>query len=153
MRIGVQGLKALGRLGLGVAKVIRDGELPDLSTPQWLEPPEPAFYELPRGDRWSLLSLEPGIEERLERIHQAAWPRVMGIAAVNAWLQPEPNGADIAVYIGRERVGVIAADALAAYQPVMQAAKFREELPILAARLARRTEPPGYLLELALPPS
>jgi hypothetical protein len=153
MRIGVQGLKALGRFGLGVAKVIREGELPDLSRPQWLEPPEPAFYELPRGDRWIRLSLEPGIDERLERIHQAAPPRVMSMAAVSAWLQPEPNGADIAVYIGRDRVGVVPADALAAYQPVMQAATFREELPILAARLTRRTEPPGYLLELALPPS
>jgi hypothetical protein len=154
MRTGVQGLKALGRLGLGVAKVIREGELPDLSRPQWLEPPEPAFYELPRGDRWSRLSLEPGIDERLERIHQAARPHIMSIAAVSAWLQPDPNGVDIAVYIGRERVGLIPADALAAYQPVMQAATFREELPILAARLTRRTEPPPrYLLELALPPS
>ena len=56
MRTGVRGLKALGRLGRAVTKVIREGELPDLSRPQWLE---------------------PGIDERLERIHQAARPRIM----------------------------------------------------------------------------
>jgi hypothetical protein len=39
-----------------VAQAIRARELPDWSTPQWLEPPAPAFYELPGGDRWSPVS-------------------------------------------------------------------------------------------------
>jgi hypothetical protein len=153
IRGGVQGLRALGRLGLGVAKAIRDHELPDLSTPEWLEPPEPAFYELPRSDRWILVSLDPDIGARLDRIHRAARPRVADIAFVPAWLQADgSDAAGIGVFIGRDRVGVIPDDAVAAYRPTMHAARFRDEWPCLPARLARRTQPPSYLLELAMPP-
>ena len=107
---GVQGLKVLGRFGLGVARAIRDRELPDLSNPQRLEPPEPAFYELPRGDQWRRVSLERGMDDRLEHIHQAARPHILGVVSLTAWLQPEPNSPDIVVYIGQERVGVLSAD-------------------------------------------
>jgi hypothetical protein len=149
---GVQGLKALGRLGVGVAKAIRNRELPDLSTPQWLEPPDPAFYALPRSDHWTLVTLAPGIDDQLERIHQAARPRILGVAPVMAWLQPEPSSDDIAVFIGHDRLGLIPADAVDSYRPIMRSARFREEFPVLAARLTHRTRPPHDLLELTLPP-
>lgn len=156
VRLGFQGLKALGRFGLGVAKTIRDRELPDMATPVWLEPPDPAFYELPRGGRWIVVSLDPGVDGWLERVHQAARSRFFGIASVDAWLKPEPDDSDankIGVYVGEKRVGVIPDDAVVAYLPTMQAATFREELPYLAARLARRGQPLSYMLELVLPPS
>jgi hypothetical protein len=156
VRLGVQGLKALGRFGLGVAKAIREHELPDISTPGWLEPPDPAFYELPRTDRWISMSLDPDVNGWLERVHQAARPRVFGIASVDAWLKPEFDDSDvhkIGVYIGEKQVGLIPDDAVAAYLPAIKAATFREELPYLPARVARRDQRPSYMVELALPPS
>jgi hypothetical protein len=151
VRQGFQGLKALSRFGLGLAKAIRDHELPDMSTPEWLEPPEPAFYELPRGDRWIEAALDRGVEDWLERVRQEARPRAFGLASLHAWLAPAPDG--IAVHIGDRRIGLIAGDAVPAYAPVMRAAAFREELPCLRARLARRGQPPRPILELALPPA
>jgi hypothetical protein len=149
---GVQGLRALGRMGLGAAKAIRDRELPDWSRPQWLEPPEPAYYELARTDRWAQVTLEDEVEDRLERIHHAVHPRVLGIASLTAWLKTGPNGSDIAVHIGQQRLGVLPADTAAAYRPIMQSAAFREEFPVLAARLTHRAQPPRYLLEINRPP-
>jgi hypothetical protein len=156
IRLGVQGLKALGRFGLGVAKAVREHELPDMSTPDWLEPPDPAYYEVPHGDRWTLVSLEPGTESWLERVHQAARTRIFGIASVDAWLKPESDDSEperIGVYIGEHRVGAIPDDTVPAYLPTLKAATFREELPYVQARLARRGQPPRYMLELDLPPS
>jgi len=151
VRLGLRGLKAAGRLGLGVAKAIRDRELPDMSSPEWLEPPDPAFYELPRGDRWISVPLDSGVEEWLDRVLESARPRWFGIASLTAWLKPETNG-HIGVHVGNRRVGLIPDDAVAAYMPTMQAARFREELPCLPAGLARRGDPPDYMIELVVPP-
>jgi len=60
---------------------------------------------------------------------------------------------EIGVYVGEKRVGVIPDHAVVAYLPTMNGATFREELPYLAARLARRCQPLSYMLELVLPPS
>ena len=116
----VEGLKTLGRLGLGVARAIRDGDLPDPSSPEWLEPPTPAFYVLPLVDRWSRVSPDDGSEDRLERIHQAGHSQVTSTTVLTAWLQPGPDG--LAVFIGQERVGTVPADA---YTRTVEAASFR----------------------------
>jgi hypothetical protein len=144
----VEGLKTLGRLGLGVARAIRDRRLPDPSSPEWLEPPAPAFYVLPRVDRWSRVSPDAGSEDRLERIHQAGRWQVSSTTVLTAWLQPGADG--LAVFIGNERVGTVPADA---FTRAVEAANFREEFVVLQARLTRRDQPPGYLLEVALPPA
>ncbi|MBE2320766.1 hypothetical protein DVA67_032705 [Solirubrobacter sp. CPCC 204708] len=96
----VEGLKTLGRVGIGVARAIRDHELDAPSRPEWLEPPAPAFYVLPLTDRWSRVRLDAGNEDRLERIHEAGRSRVPSIAVLVAWLQPGADG--LTVLIGQD---------------------------------------------------
>ena len=51
-------------------------------------------YLLPRGDRWIMVSLDPGVDGWLKRVHQAARSRFFGIASVDAWLTPDPDDSD-----------------------------------------------------------
>jgi hypothetical protein len=154
-RLAVHGLTLVGRLGLGIAKAVAKRELPDISTPAWLEPPERAAYVLPGVDRWVAAQLEPDAAAWLERAHDAA-PR-LGATVVNirAWLDRDPDApavpSRLAVHLGERRVGVLLDEAAAPYLPAMQAATFRDELPNVAARLTRRDTPPHWLLELAKP--
>jgi hypothetical protein len=154
VRLGVRALKGLGRLGLGVVKAVREHEWPDISRPDWIAPPDPAFYEVPGADRWTMVSLASGVDGWLERVYQAARPQVFDVATVDAWLKPETpdSGMDkIGVYVGEQRVGVVPHDAVAAYLPILEAATFREELPFLQARLTRRGQPASVMLELVQP--
>jgi hypothetical protein len=151
VRLALQGLTVLGRFGLGVAKAIRDRELPDLSTPDWLEPPDPAFYELPRAEKWIAIELDPDAYDWLERVHAAARP-IAGIASVDSWLrwQPGNDRSRIAVHIGERAVGTMPENVTPVYLDAMSAADFREELARVPSRLARRPAQ-TFLLELASP--
>jgi hypothetical protein len=154
-RLGLHGLKLAGRLGLGIAKAVRDRELPDISPPSWLAPPERAAYTLPSSDRWVGVQLDPGATGWLERAHDAT-PRLGAMATgLRAWLdwdsKPPTPGSRPAVHLGERRVGVLSGDAGAPYLAAMKDAEFRDELPNTAARLTRRDSPPHWLLELSKP--
>jgi hypothetical protein len=162
-RQGAQALKTLGKIGLTVANAIRTHELPelpDMSPPDWLEPPARAVYAVPQsreeGRRWTAVSLDDGCAEWLERAH-AAVPRLLDVvdsATVDAWLDREPSqdgAGPLQVHLGERRVGVLDAQAASAYGDVMDAAAQREELPCVEARLTPVPAPAGYLLEVALP--
>jgi hypothetical protein len=134
-------LLAAGRFGLRALQAIRNRELPDLAAREWLEPPEPAFYEMPRSGRWAAVLLDPDVGDWLDRVY-AAVPRLAGsTVSLEAWLD-----AELAVHLGERRVGIVSEAEL--YAGVMEDAAFRGELPCLAARL---TNVPPYLLELAAP--
>jgi hypothetical protein len=146
-------LKGAARFGLGVAKAIRDRELPDLSVPDWLEPPDHALYEVPRSDQWIAAELDPDAHAWLDRAHQAA-PHPFGIATLNAWLRRPSDVTGTAdaldTYLGEQRVGKVPAEEAVAYAGVVADAAARDEHPCLKAHLARRGS--EYVLELAKPP-
>jgi hypothetical protein len=162
-RQGAQGLKLLGKIGLTVANVIRTRELPelpDMSVPDWLEPPARAVYSVPqchdRGRQWTAVRLEEGIDEWLQGAH-AALPRLVKIvesATLEAWLDWGLSGEEaglLRVHLGERRVGLLDDEATAAYTEVMDAAARREELPSVPARLTPIAAETSYLLEVALP--
>ena len=157
-REGTQALKTLGKVGLTVANVIRTRELPelpDMSVPDWLEPPAQAVYAVPQcrdaGRRWTAVQLDEGCTEWLARVH-AAVPRLfrsVKSATVDAWLDWGPSHL-LQVHLGERRVGLLGEDATAAYSNVVDAAAQREELLCVEARLTPIVAA-GYLLEVALP--
>ena len=152
VQLGVTMLGGAARFGLGVAKAIRDREIPDLSAPDWLEPPDHALYEIARSDRWAAAELDPDARPWVDRVHDAT-PRLFGIAMLTAWLCRAGDGIDapatLDVYVGEQRVGKVSAQDAVAYAGVMADAAARDEQPCLEAHLARRAD--GYLLELAKP--
>jgi hypothetical protein len=160
---GAQALKSLGKIGLTVANVIRTRELPelpDMSVPDWLEPPARAVYAVAQcrdpGRRWTAVQLDDGSAEWLQRVH-AAVPRLIKIvesATLDAWLDwgpPQGEGSRLQVHLGERRAGLLDDDATATYSQVMDAAAQREELPCIEARLTPIAAEAGYLLEVALP--
>jgi hypothetical protein len=163
VRQGAEALKTLGKIGLGVANVIRTRELPelpDMSVPDWLGPPARAVYAVPRchdpGRQWTAVQLDEGSAEWLQRVH-AAVPRLIKIvesATVDAWLDWGPSqdeGGLLQVHLGERRVGLLDEAATAIYRNVVDAAAQREELPCVEARLTPIDAEAGYLLEVALP--
>jgi hypothetical protein len=160
----VEGLKALGKLGLAAANAIRKRqlpELPDMSVPAWVEPPAAAVYAIPqsrdRSHRWAAVELDEGTDEWLARVH-AVVPRFLKIdksPTFDAWLSwgaaDDHTSGLIAVYIGERQVGSLDDYSTMLYRPVMDAAAERAELPCVEARLTPRREGAGYLLEVALP--
>ncbi|HTW42183.1 MAG TPA: hypothetical protein VMD79_07695 [Solirubrobacteraceae bacterium] len=157
---GALALKTLGKIGLTVANVIRTRELPelpDMSVPDWLEPPAQAVYAVPQcreqGRRWTAVKLDEGSDEWLQRVH-AAVPRLVKIvesATLDAWLSWEgsQDGGLLQVHLGERRVGLLDDEATAAYGQVVEAAAQREELPCVEARLTPIVAEAGYLLEVA----
>ena len=145
---------ALGRIGRGILKMVQERKLPDLGPPDWLEPPDRAAYELPRTDRWIDVSLTADADAWLDAV-QAQIPSVFGVSTVRAWLswEPEPRQDDslLVVHLGDRRVGTIDQADVAAFIPAVDAALFRDELPVVPASLARRTVDPRYLIEVAAP--
>jgi hypothetical protein len=162
-RQGAQALKTLGKIGLTVANAIRTRELPelpDMSVPEWLEPPARAVYSVPQSSdpsrQWTAVQLEEGSNEWLQRVH-AAVPRLIKSvqsATLDAWIDHGPakeSGGLLEVHLGDRRVGWLDQDATTTYTQVVDAAAQREELPCMGARLTPITAEAGYLLEVALP--
>jgi hypothetical protein len=162
-RQGAQALKTLGKIGLTVANAIRTRELPeipDMSVPEWLEPPARAVYTVPQsrdpGHQWAAVQSEEDSDEWFQRVH-AAVPRLIKSvesATLDAWIDRGPGkeaGGLLEVHIGDRRVGWLDEHATAAYTKVVDAAAQREELPCVGARLTPITAEAGYLLEVALP--
>jgi hypothetical protein len=159
-----EGLKVLGKLGLGAANAIRKRELPelpDMSVPAWVEPPSEAVYAVPQSHdpshRWTAVELDEGSDDWLARVH-AAVPRLFKIdnsPTFDAWLDWGPTDDEasglIAVHIGERRVGSLDDSSTVLYRPVMDAATERAELPCVQARVTPGPEGAGYLLEVALP--
>lgn len=115
-RQGAQALKTLGKIGLTVANVIRTRELPelpDMSVPDWLEPPTRAVYVVPQchdpGRQWTEVQLDEGSAEWLQRVH-AAVPRLfksVESASLDAWLDrgsSQDEGGLLQVHLGERRV-------------------------------------------------
>jgi hypothetical protein len=163
-RQGTQALNTLRKIGLTVANVIRTRELPelpDMSVPDWLEPPARAVYAVPQcrdpGRQWTAVQLDEGSAEWLQRVH-AAVPRLIKIvesATLDAWLDWGPSqgeGGLLQVHLGERQVGLLDEAATAIYRDVVDAAAQREELPCVEARLTPIVAAEaGYLLEVALP--
>ena len=157
---GVQALKTLGKFGLFVAKAIREHELPDLpdmSVPDWLEPPAPAVYAVPQrrdpGRQWTAVRLQEGIEEWLPLVH-AALPRLIKMvesATLEAWLVREQGDDHLSVHLGDRRVGSLDEESTVAYRDAIDAAAKRAELVCVEARLTPIAAEQRYLLEVALP--
>jgi hypothetical protein len=162
-RQGAQALTALGKIGLTVANVIRTRELPelpDMSVPEWLEPPGRAVYAVPRsrkpGCEWTAVLLDAGLNDWLRRVY-AAVPRLIKSvesATLDAWLDGGPSqdvGGLLQVHLGERRVGLLDEDATASYSSVVHAAAQRGELPCVEARLTPINAEASYLFEVALP--
>lgn len=151
-QLGIQMFKGAARFGLGVVTAIRDRQLPDLSTPDWLEPPDHALYEVPRSNQWIAAELDPNAGPWLDRVHQAA-PHAFGTATVTAWLHRAENQHGVPgvvdVRLGEQRVGRVPPSDVHAYLRVLADASARDEYPCIDARLTRRDTPIRYLLELA----
>lgn len=147
-------VSAIGRIGHGVLKMVREKQLPDLRPPDWLEPPDRAAYELPRSGRWIDVSLNRDASAWLDEV-QAKIPSVFGVSTVRAWVswEPEPRQDDssLVVHFGSRMVGTIGQADLEAFIPVMDASAFRDELPVVPASLARRSTDPRYLIEVSAP--
>ena len=56
------------------------------------------------------------------------------------------------MHLGTQHVGTIDQASAEAFVPVMDAAAFRDELPVVPASLARRSTDPRYVIEVAAPP-
>jgi hypothetical protein len=162
-RNGAQALKTVGKIGLAVANAIRTREipeLPDMSVPEWLEPPPRAVYVVPRrddpGHQWTAVHLDEGDTDWLQRVY-AAVPRLVEIvesATLDAWLDwenPQDRSGPLQVHLGERLVGVLDEQATAVYRDIADAAMQREELPCVEARLTPIRAEGNYLLEVALP--
>ncbi len=111
-RLGLHGLRQAGRLGAGIVRAIRAREIPEVSQPRWLDPPERAAYALPGAGRWVAVELDPDAAGGLERAHGAT-PR-LGATTVElrAWLDRGAGSpSHLVVHLGERRVGVLAGDA------------------------------------------
>jgi hypothetical protein len=146
-------IKGLVRFGVGAAKAIRDRELPDLTRPEWLEPPARALYESPPSDNWGAVALDPRATAYLDRVFDQA-PRLFGpVLVVTVWIRrrdgPDQRDHDVDVLIGEEPVGKIASPDAAVYEPLLAAAARRGEFPCLDAHLAHRNG--QYILAVPTP--
>jgi hypothetical protein len=151
---GIKMLEGAARFGLGVARAIRDHQVPDLSPPDWLEPPDHALYEVAKSDEWIAADLDPDAGQWIEEVHHAA-PHPLGTATLTAWLRRADgricDAGDVEVFLGEGRIGRIPPQEADAYSALLADAAFRDEHPCLEARLALRQRPPRYLLEVAKP--
>jgi hypothetical protein len=149
-------VSVIGVLG-GMARVLhrafRDEEL--LSVPDWLKPPMRASIRvepLLPADKIAVI-LDPNAGPWLDLVLKAAPTRMGFMATVDAWLawDPEPQSAEsrLAVYIGKERIGVIENENVASFQSVMARSY---DLPVLTATLIKRSNAPRYIVELPVPP-
>lgn len=152
IQLGIRALAGAGRFAIAAAKAIKDRELPALSLPDWLEPPDHALYEFPSTEPVVAVDLDPDAGRWLERVY-GALPKVAGSGPLTAWLKRTPPVGDSAsglvVYLGERPAGSVPADAAPAYRQVVEDAAFRDENPCMQARLTRRGW--GYLLEIARP--
>ena len=149
---GIQALKTLGKVGLGMAKAIRERDFPDLSPPDWLEPPDDALYEFPATQPRVGVVLDHDARPWLDRIFDAL-PKLEGLAALTAWLT-EPAAATPAighliVHLGPQAVGTVPAPDCEAFRSVCDAAAARAEHPCVQALLGRREG--DYLLQIGKP--
>lgn len=65
-------LSSLARVGVGVIKALRGRSIPDLSLPEWLDPPARAAYRVPHSrDEWIAVQLDRGARQWLDRAHAA----------------------------------------------------------------------------------
>ena len=162
-RNGAQALKTVGKIGLAVANAIRTHELPelpDMSVPEWLEPPPRAVYAVPQRDdpgyQWTAVALDEGNTDWLQRVYAAVSRLVEIVESVtlDAWLDwanPQDRSGPLQVHLGGRRVGLLDEEATAVYRDVADAAAQREELPCVEARLTPIRAEDNYLLEVALP--
>lgn len=152
MQRRIRTLKGAGRFALAAARAIRDRELPDLSPPDWLEPPDHALYDFPCTEPAVAVDLDRDAERWLERVH-GALPSVSGSVPVTAWLKPAQPAAGappgLLVFLGDHAIGSLPGEIVPAYRQVVEDAAFRDENPCMQARLTRREW--GYLLEIARP--
>ncbi len=143
------------RAAAGIAKAIRDREVPDLSSPAWLDPPEPAYYKIPFDipKRWVRVFLEPDSRSWLEGVYEAI-TTALDSGTLDAWIdRDELRPHQIVVHLGSKRTGVVTGEHAERYKALLSAAAQRGELPVVAARITRRAdEPEAHLLELAIPP-
>jgi hypothetical protein len=141
------------RAATGIAKAIRDREIPDLSPPPWLDPPEPAYYKIPLDipKRWVRVILDPDSGGWLEGVYEAI-TTALDSGTLDAWIDKD-DASHVVVHLGSQRAGVVTYEHAERYTALLNAAAHRGELPIVAARLTRRADQPEeHLLELAVPP-
>jgi hypothetical protein len=148
-----RGLQAATDLAFRAIRGLRQHRSPpDLTPPEWLDPPERAVYSLARNPQagWTEVELDEGTGPYLEQAY-AAIPRLFGPSALaTAWLawEDEGPGERLVVSLGKERVGTLSPEAAAACRPDMDGAAERDELPYVPARLTPRPE--AHLLEIQL---
>jgi hypothetical protein len=153
-RLTASGLKVARDYTTGLYKFFRD--LESWKSPEWLEPPERASYDM-RGDQRNLVGvdLDPAAEVWLNQVVDGAPTITSDIASVSAWLawDPEPQVAAsrLAVHIGAERVGALVQADVAQFQSAMDSAAHSDELPFTHASLWRRKSPPKFVLEIWAP--
>ncbi|MFZ0042910.1 MAG: hypothetical protein WAK93_16505 [Solirubrobacteraceae bacterium] len=154
IQFGLRGLRGLARVGVAAVKVIRGREIPDLSPPDWLQPPEHALYEFPASAPTIAVSLDPDATQWLQTAYEAL-PKLAGTGHLTAWLDRQPTStqvsADLIVYLGPRRVGRVPADAAKAYKQVIEDATTRDEHPCMRAVLARSAYSRQYVLQIAKP--
>ncbi|MHB2000154.1 MAG: hypothetical protein ACYCSI_08210 [Solirubrobacteraceae bacterium] len=154
LRDGVRELFGVGRDLAGlVRRAVRDEEE---RPPAWMLPPENAAYPVRAiGQRRSVeVQLDPELTDWLARVAAHAAMKIGPTGMVEVWLEPlEPlaGGDMLAVHIGGHRVGVLTGEAAGAYQPAIEAAAERDELPWTEAQLTPIAGPRPYLLTLAPP--
>jgi hypothetical protein len=155
----MEGLITAGKLGIKAIRGIRDerpllDQLPDLSVPEWLNPPTRAAWAVPRHlpEDWVEVQIARESAEWLNRAYRAI-PRMVGrTASMEAWFQWDTDEQRrLAVHIGERRVGTLDETATTAYRAVMKAASNRDESPFTRARLTPRPTRESYLLEVQLP--
>jgi hypothetical protein len=157
--IFVKGLMTAGKFGIKVIRGIRDerpllDQLPDLSVPEWLNPPARAAWPVPQQlpEVWMEVQTARGDAGWLDRAYRAI-PRLIGsVAFLEAWFDWDTDEQrHLAVDIGERRVGTLDETATTAYRAEMTAASSRDESPYTRARLTPRPTRKSYLLEVQLP--
>lgn len=144
---GMRALKGLGKFAIGAAKAIKDREFPDMSVPDWLEPPDHALYEFPSTGPLVEVLLDADARSWLDRAYDAL-PKMAGSGLLTAWLGVESD-VGLVIHLGERRVGRLDRDAAASYDQVVEDAALRDEAPCVRARLTRT--PSGFLLEIGRP--
>ncbi len=152
---GVRELLDTGRdIVSGIRRAVRDEDEPP---PAWLRPPDRAAYPVGRIDekRWAEVNLHPTAKDWLDRVAAHA-TKIGRTHIVEVWLErsSQPAGeapSQLGVNIGEHRVGVLSGEPADAYQPAMDAAAERDELPWTEARLSLLNGPAPYLLQLPVP--
>jgi hypothetical protein len=151
----IKGLIGAGKLGIKAFTAIRERRsLPDLSVPEWLEPPARAAWPVLRQyrARWAEVHIDETSREWLDGVYQAI-PRLFGSTALlETWLTWDTDdNRCLAVHIGERQVGALDEAATGAYRDTMDAVGERDESPYTQARLTPRPGPGKYLLEVQLP--